>query len=84
MNLVDPFFYEMNSDGSYAMNDDGSYHTIYIASGGLNDCTFDPNNPCDPYVDRVQGAPLFLNMFDGQYPSDYIPLDTLNHIISIN
>ena len=83
VNLVDPFFYEMNSDGSYAMNDDGSYHTINIASGGLNDCTFDPNNPCDPYVERVQGAPLFLNMFDGQYPSDYIPLDTLNHIIFI-
>jgi len=77
VNLSDPFFHEIDDNGNFTGN------TIKLGSSGLNDCTFDPNNPCDPYIDRVQGAPLFFNTGDGDYPGDYIPLDTLNHIIFI-
>ena len=77
VNLNDPFFYEIDNEGNYTGN------TIKLGSSGLNDCVFDPNNPCDPYINRVQGAPLFFNTGDGDYPGDYIPLDTLNHIIFI-
>ena len=77
VNLNDPFFYEMDNEGNFTGN------TIKLGSSGINDCVFDPNNPCDPYIDRVQGAPLFFNTGDGDYPGDYIPLDTLNHIIFI-
>ena len=77
VNLNDPFFYEIDNEGNYTGN------TIKLGSSGLNDCVFDPNNPCDPYINRVQGAPLFFNTGDGDYPGDYIPLDTLNHIVFI-
>ena len=53
VNLNDPFFYEIDNEGNYTGN------TIKLGSSGLNDCVFDPNNPCDPYINRVQGAPLF-------------------------
>jgi hypothetical protein len=75
IDLVDPFYYQPNSNGTYTK--------IEFASGGLNDCTFYSNNPCTAYNERVQGAPLFYNTGDGNYPNDMIPLDTLNHVVFI-
>ena len=75
IDLIDPFYYQPNPDGTYTK--------IKFASQGLNNCTTYDNNPCDPYQDRVQGAPLFYNTGDTNYPIDFTPLDTLNHVIFI-
>ena len=75
INLIDPFYYKEDVDGTLTK--------IEFASGNLNACTEYANNPCDPYQDRVQGAPLFYNTGDGNYPNDFIPLDTLNHVVFI-
>ena len=75
IDLIDPFYYQPNPDGTYTK--------IKFASSGLNDCVSYDNNPCLPYQERVQGAPLFYNTGDVRYPTDFIPLDTLNHIVFI-
>ena len=81
INLIDPFYYQTevdeNGNYSYILNDDNSYSTVSFGQS-LSDC-----GDCQPYEERIQGAPLFYNLRDTQYPNDYIPLDTLNHMIFI-
>ncbi len=75
IDLVDPFYYKPEADGTYTK--------VPFDSGNLDDCVSSYSNSCDSYTDRIQGAPLFYNTGDSGYPIDYIPLDTLNHIIYI-
>ena len=87
-------FLRGNKDGTPYQRVDGEYDfskpQYYDESGNLQlikgtDEYFDGNASLQPYQDRIQGAPYFFNMLDGELaPSgDFIPLDTHRYVIYV-